>query len=251
MKIAAYVNSHGQPIGLYSAGALQLYERQPEGWQLRQQAPLNISADMNIFAAKNTLKAAVAAALGDCRILLSGEVRGLLYSILQEELGFRTWKSEGTLHEQLEKVAHSEQELQHQEAQVAVTPEPQAGKCSGEGARAAQTLAAISPDEIPHPERLSEGHYRLDLEAALNSDTGLNSKAILRPFLESQDFQRFDLYCDHVPRWLARSLDELKLVADTEPATAAKAGVTLRITKKPDSLFASHSRQDDAHECAQ
>ena len=108
MKIAVCVDSNGDMSGLYTGTSLQLYEREHEAlWQLTREVPFSISAEMDIAAIKNVLRTAVGELEG-CKILLSTEIRGLLYSILQEEMGFTTWKSKGDLQEQLNQVAQND-----------------------------------------------------------------------------------------------------------------------------------------------
>lgn len=72
---------------------------------------------MKLLDVKVTVREA-ASQLEWCNIFLSAETTGLVHAILQEELGFHTWKSQGPLLDQLNAVAAKEAEL-------ATTPLPQ------------------------------------------------------------------------------------------------------------------------------
>ncbi|MGV6472781.1 Fe-only nitrogenase accessory protein AnfO [Azotobacter vinelandii] len=240
MKIAAYLDRHGDMAGLYTAGRFQLYEKDDEHWILKRQVPLEITAEMNIPEVKQALREAVVH-LEDCKTLLSAEVRGLLYSLLQEEMGFRTWKSQGSLHEQLDNVARNELDLALREALAAAEAEKAAAQASaggcaggGGGGKRRSAAGAPEPESIPQPECLGEGRYRLDLEAALKGNKELNSRQVLIPFLENTVFCEFEILCDHVPRWFSHKLDELNLRAESEELAGPKKGLKLRVLPGPE-----------------
>lgn len=247
MKITAYVDQNGDMAGLYTGGVLQLYTKEGDCWTLNKQVPLNITSEMNISEVKTTLRTAVAH-LEDCKTLLSAEVRGLLYSILQEEMGFRTWKSEGSLQEQLDNVARNELDLALKEALAAAEAKQAAeaavssgcggGSCGGKGRQVAEGQGnAESTEEIPQPECTREGYYQLNLEQVLKDHKSLNSRQVLLPFLEGTVFQQFDILCDHVPRWLSHKLEELNLMAEFEDLNGPKKGLKVRVTPKSESTL--------------
>lgn len=214
MQIAVYVDRAGQIASLYEPGMFRLYQGGPGAWTPGLEIPLCLQgaagAPLGIAPLKAALHGAVAA-LGDCRLLLSGALRGLPYSVLQEELGFETWRSEGELTAQLDNVA----------AQATKT----------EAARA-QALVLSQQRQIPRPVPMGgpeEGWFWLDLAAALDAPAQATSRDILIPFLEAKRFQKLEILCDHLPKWLAWELERLQLAAETEEVDATGKGVRLLV----------------------
>lgn len=240
MKIAVCVDSDGNMSGLYEGASLQLYEREHEAlWQLTRQVPMGISAEMDIAAVKGVLRGAVAELEG-CKILLSTEVRGLLYSILQEEMGFTTWKSKGDLQDQLNQVAQNDPGWVQQLAEAAaeakrLAEEAPASCCGGGGGGGRKKRSSSCSDnapQLPQPECVAEGLYRFDLEGILAKHEQFNSQQLLIPFLENTRFQELEVLCGHVPRWLNKKLDELNLVAEFEELNGSRAALKIRILPK-------------------
>lgn len=239
MKIAVCVDSDGNMTGLYEGASLRLYEREHEAvWQLTRQVPMGISTEMDIAAVKCVLRGAVAELEG-CKILLSTEVRGLLYSILQEEMGFTTWKSQGDLQDQLDQVAQNDPGWVKQLADAAaeakrLAEEAPASCCGGGGGGRKKRPASCSDNatQLPQPECVAEGLYRFDLEDILSKHEHFNSQQLLIPFLENTQFQELEVLCGHVPRWLNKKLDELNLVAEFEELNGSRAALKIRILPK-------------------
>jgi Fe-only nitrogenase accessory protein AnfO len=214
MKIAAYVNASGEAASLYEPGFFRLYiaheaKAGQSGWRLAGETPFAIDRAMPLPAIKAALHAAVAA-LDDCKVLVSSEVRGMLYSVLQEESGFHTWKSEGPLLLQLDHVRQKEIE---QEANKRFE------------------IIALAGRPTPAPVRMGEardGAFWIDLKEALEHESGQTSRQILIPFLERGQFRKLEILCDHLPKWLAWELERLDLSAGSESIDAT--GVGLRVT---------------------
>jgi Fe-only nitrogenase accessory protein AnfO len=172
---------------------------------------------------KSALETMVADLGDDCRTLLSGEIRGLVYSLLQEEHGFRVWRSPGPAAGQLERIAREDAALAvarkrelDERAFAALFSSPSGG-CGGEGAvgrrRSKEALRAVQS----LTESLGDGHFRLDLAGVLARFKNANSKDVLLPLLEDGGFRRLDISCDHLPRWFERKLADLDLRAQVTP----------------------------------
>ncbi|MBB3103625.1 Fe-only nitrogenase accessory protein AnfO [Azomonas macrocytogenes] len=238
MKIAAYVDEHKEMTTLYKCGSALLYEKSLECWKLKKEVPLEMSDDMNISEVKDALRGLVTQ-LEDCKILLSDEVRGLPYSILQEEMGFHTWRSNGAITEQLTNVEQMEINIQAEKelalAEEKAKAESESGRCKkGEGGRKQAFLNNHSNCEdktIVLPECIEEGYYRIDLENVLKKDKTLNSRLVLIPFMEKNLFRKFEILCDHVPRWFSHKLDELNLIAEFDDS--GNSGHALKVTVWP------------------
>jgi Fe-only nitrogenase accessory protein AnfO len=219
MEIAAYLDAENMPVSLYGNGALRLYDDGLPGGAWRAGAAISFRLDERMTLAQ--VKAAVVGAvraLGDCRVLLSGEVRGLPYSLLQEEHGFRAWRSEGELSRQLDYVRARETEAAVQKKYEIV-------------------LRASQPVPAPMPVRDGEaGHYWIDLRAALEHASNPTSRNILIPFLVAGRFGKLEVLCDHLPKWMAWEFERMDLAAETETLDATDSGlkVTVYSRQSPD-----------------
>lgn len=210
MEIAVYLGARNMPASLYEVGTLCLYDDAlPDGaWRAGAMIPFRLDAHMTLAQVKAAVAQAVCA-LGNCRVLLSGEVRGLPYALLQEEHGFRTWRSEGELSRQLDYVRARENEMAAQKKYEIV-------------------LRASQP--VPTPVLVQGGseHYWINLRAALEHTSNPTSRNILIPFLAAGRFGKLEVLCDHLPKWMAWEFERLDLAAETEPIDAT--GVGLKVT---------------------
>jgi Fe-only nitrogenase accessory protein AnfO len=217
MKIAAYVNRQGEVASLYEAGFLRLYAQIEDNghrnWHLQQEVPFAIDPAMPLPEVKTAVHTAVAALDDDCHVLVSSEVRGLIYSILQEELQFHTWKSEGPLFQQLDTVQQKEAEQE---------------------AKKRFDLVALAGKPVPAPMLIGDpraGNFWIDLKEALEHESRPTSREILIPFLERGRFRQLEILCDHLPKWMSWELERLDMSAESEEIDATGRGV--RVTVYP------------------
>ena len=202
MRIAAFVGDGGEVADFYEKGRLCLFERAPDRWEKVGEVSLSLDREMGLSEMKASLRAAVGR-LGGCQVFLARELRGVLRVFL-EERGFRVWKSEGALGDQLESVALREAEAAGAEA-------------AARGAVPAPLLAGAP----------GEGRYRIDLVELLRAGSCHVSRDVLMPFFETVSFGRLEIFCEHVPRWFAGELPELGLVGESETPDAARGGLAV------------------------
>lgn len=216
MKIATYVDGTGTVASVYEQGEVRVYDTVGGVWSMVQTVPFHVTLDMTLAEVKAAVHA-VAAALGDCKVFLSGDVRGLIYAILQEDMGFHTWKSDGPLLRQLDTVAEKEvvfaAEKAREAAAAAAAPKVRASGCCGGGGGGGWIKLKAPP---PAAEALGDGHYRFDLTRVLKADPNLNSRLALIPVMEETPFSCLEILCDHIPRWFTRKLLDLNLRAEFE-----------------------------------
>jgi Fe-only nitrogenase accessory protein AnfO len=219
MKIAAFLDAQGLPTSLYRSGTLHVFEEANDGearrWLPRERLAFAIDASMSLEAVKVEVGRLAEGLGADCRVLLSSEIRGLPYSVLQEGHGFRTWKSDGLLVQQLDFVRDREQEAQAQKK---------------------YELVLLNNREVPAPMLImggAPGHYWIDLRAALEHPSNPTSRNVLIPFLAAGRFVRLEILCGHLPKWMAWELERLDLAAQTEDIDATGNGIRVVV----------HSRQ--------
>jgi Fe-only nitrogenase accessory protein AnfO len=220
MKIATYVDAAGNAASIYSEGVVRLYESTSGSWRLVKEVSLNVNSGMTLAQVKTALRETVGQ-LDDCKVLLSAEVRGLIYSLLQEENGFRVWKTEGAPEPQLKQIAAQDAELavlREKEAAerlfAAQFSSPSGGCCGGGGGNNRKRPGAALKAVQSMTETLGEGRYRINLAEILGKYKNANSMDVLFPLLEGMAFESLEILCDHIPRWFNRKLAELELEAD-------------------------------------
>lgn len=236
MKIASYVNADGAVAALQEKGQICLYEKGAESWVKIKEVPLDLNPDLPLAELKIGIRQAVDA-LDDCTVFVVQEFRGLLNAVLQEEFGFRTWKSEGSLLEQLDSVEQHDKEFVIAEAarnaaahtcSVPTGGGGCGGGCSSGKGSPYHYKRADHPDfgkVLPAPQAVGDGCYRINLASILANDSSLNSKQVLVPFMEGVPFRQLEVLCDHPPRWFARELHKINLAVASEHPNSDGKGV--------------------------
>lgn len=240
MKIASYVNANGAVVGFQEKGQIRLYEKEAENWVKIKEVPLDLNPELPLAEIKTAIREAVTE-LDDCKVFVVQEFRGLLNAVLQEEFGFRTWKSEGSLLEQLDSVEQHDKEFVIAEAARNAAAHtcsvPSGGGGCGGGCSSAKSSPyhykrADHPDfgtAIPAPQAVGDGCYRINLANILANDSRLNSKQVLVPFMEAVTFTQLEVLCDHPPRWFARELYKLNLTVASEQPNSNGKGVNVLV----------------------
>jgi Fe-only nitrogenase accessory protein AnfO len=183
MKIAAFVNARGEVADFFEEGTIGLFEKAGESWEKIQEVPLRLKEDMGLGEVKVALSASVSKVKG-CDIFLLHDLRGGIKAMLEDH-GFRVWKSQGNLTNQLESVALREQEF-----------------------------VVVEEDPIPTPQPVGdirEACYRINLVELLESGAPHVSRDVLMPFFELVSFQRLEIVCQHTPKWFAMEFASLGL----------------------------------------
>lgn len=253
MRIATCLTADGTIGTPFEANSICVFERSPDGWERILTFEYFPVPDMGVDHARALLRG-IASLIRDCEIFLLGELRGYAHVWLSE-LGFRAWKSEGDLFEQLEKVA--EQDLLDENRQAFAEPGMKGtirgsgasgcceGGCGGRPAKeCGDGCGGHSPNghtdsgyigEVPSPFPVGDPkdkRYRFDLERALEENPSLNSRFLLLPFLEKKDFRALELHLDHVPRWFGRTLEELELEVSYAENAPGERGIDATVTAK-------------------
>ncbi len=247
MKIAAYVDDSGAATGFYEKGQICLYDQVSGQWEITQKIPLQINQEMRLLEIKELFFSAIFQLEG-CKVFIVREFKGLFHALLIEELGFHTWKSEGTMREQLDNVVRQEAEyvveLEKQALANANKPKVRVASSGGCGGGCSPLrLAAMagqaggpceSACDVPLPVLIgdiSEGRYSINLAEILDENPSLNSRQILMPALEETSFKMLEIICDHIPRWFNNELRNLKLMA--EPEVPDESGKWLKVVVSP------------------
>jgi Fe-only nitrogenase accessory protein AnfO len=245
MKIATFVNDNGDVAGFYEKGRLCRYEQVSGEWKITREVVLDINEEMGLLETKDIFFKAMSQ-LEDCKVFIVKKFKGLFHALLMEELGFHTWKSEGTMREQLDNVVQLEKEyvVELEKQALANVGKPSVrtsghGGCGG-GCSSSRRTAGTGQDsglctaDIPLPVPIGdreEGHYLIHLAEILQDNAALNSWQVLVPTLEGKAFKKLEIICDHIPKWFNNELRNLKLTA--EPEVPDESGQWLKVVVSP------------------
>ncbi len=197
MNVAAFVDASGNVVDFYEEGQICLFAKTSDHWEKTKAIPMSLKREMGIAGVRANLTDTVSQ-LEDCEVFLVRELRGILRVYL-EELGYRVWKSEGSLTDQLENVSLREREMLTEPADSLPTPLPVGN--------------------------VGEDNYRIDLIELLQSGMRHVSKDVLMPFFETVSFRRLEIVCDHVPKWFAMEFAGLGLRVESHAPSAGGKGV--------------------------
>jgi Fe-only nitrogenase accessory protein AnfO len=239
MKIATCLTDNGEVGTPFEANSVCVFEKQDRTWMPVKEFGYFPVPDMGVNHARLLLKA-IASQLTDCEVFLVSALRGYTHVWL-EELGFRTWMSEGSLMEQLENVAEQDEKAmllkqQASEPSCGTSRSPGCSSGCGGGCHGDSSVvrSVFMPTPIPIPVGDdSERHFEIDVAAILEKDSTLNSREVLIPILEGKNFRVLDVHFDHLPKWFSQTIDQLDLSADILESVLPAHGLNARITVKP------------------
>lgn len=170
-KIACAQQPSGLVRPLTQPGDIVVYRRGAKGWEPSETI---VFAPGSGAAGLRASIDALANRLGDCRILVAGQLGGIPYQTLNR-LGFHLFEAECVDDALLSGIWRDVQALPETPAPPPVPLTPQ------------------SP--------ASDGHYVLDLVALQAAHPEISSKMAFRAFLEGAAFRTFTLRCAHLPPW--------------------------------------------------
>jgi len=200
MNIAAFVNESGEIVDFYEKGEICLFGKVADAWGVTKVLPLTLKREMGIAGVRSALTNTVSQ-LEDCEVFLVRELRGIL-KVYLEELGYRVWKSEGPLIDQLDNVLYREQEMLTEE----------------------NAANAAVPAHLPVGEP-GDDTYRINLAELMQSGIPHVSREVLMPFFETVPFQKLEIVCEHIPRWFPMELETLGLRVESQTQQALEDGM--------------------------
>jgi Fe-only nitrogenase accessory protein AnfO len=127
--------------------------------------------------------------LNDCKICVGRSITGLPYFEL-EKAGCSVWEFTGQPLDFLDVVLAKEEESAQEEP--------------------------VAPLNLPVPEDLGNGCFRISIKEVQENGTGVTSKQVLLPLLRQGQFDQLAVICNHIPPWLESEamIENMKLVIE-------------------------------------
>ncbi|MDP4177322.1 MAG: Fe-only nitrogenase accessory AnfO family protein [Bacillota bacterium] len=186
MEIAALLDNNGFTSSFEKDGIIKVYSKVETGFKVIKEIPYSIKDAKSTNEIRSKIISSIEA-IKNCRLFAACEVKGIPYAIL-EGMKFTIWKVNGIPDNFLQYIYDKEKEL----------------------------MAAKEIEEsIPKPiEKSRPGSFYIDLEKAMENNSGYSSKKILLPFLRETNFTELEIDCGHVPPWFENEFKALKFKAE-------------------------------------
>ena len=190
MEIAVFQDINGKTQSFFEPGIIIVYSKTLSEWKITNEIIFRIDNIASLKEVRESIRN-MAEALGDCKIFVGRDVKGVTYNVL-DGMGFNTWELEGTPKEFLDFVFEKEQE------------------------EAEEAAKAKTADQLSLIEEIKDGNYFLDLKKVQESNVNLTSKGILLPFLNATTFYELKIICGHVPPWFQATFKKLNLESESQ-----------------------------------
>lgn len=185
MEIAVFQGINGKTQSFLEPGIVKVYSGRMEEWKVTKEIIFRIDNITSLKMVREKIKNMVEA-LGDCKIFVGSEVKGIPYNVL-DGMGFNTWELEGNAKDFLKFVFDKEEE------------------------EAKSVIKANKENKVSLIQKVKDGNYFLNLKKIQENDVNLTSKTILLPFLKSTTFYELQILCNHVPPWFEAEFERLNL----------------------------------------
>jgi len=196
MEIALFQDINGKTQSINEPGIIKVYSRSLGTWKIVKEIIFRIDNIAGVKAIRESI-INMAEDLGDCKVFVGSEIKGMTYNIL-DGMGFNTWELEGTAKELLDFVFEKEIEESN--------------------------LIVLSKLENSKPviQKVKDGYYYINLKKIQKNNESLTSKGILVPFLTTTTFYQLEIICGHVPPWLNAEFEKLNLKMESTPISQSE-----------------------------
>ncbi len=207
MKIAVFVDENRNVLPFFASGTVELYANDTGKWQCINQIPFSLNAALKINDLHRHI-ATLVSQFENCDMLVVERMKGIARSIL-EDYKIGTWYFKGTFpFLLLDKIRDELLKVQEMQKKSIISP----------------VLTGKQTD----------ASYEINLAEILDSNSRLNSRDILIPFMKTTNFRRLTIICNHLPKWLDKVIPQMRLNYCTEED---KNGL-MRITVEPEDFEA-------------
>jgi len=190
MEIAVFQDNNGKTQSFIEPGIIKVYSRGKGEWSITKEIIFRIDNIASLKATRASIKN-MAEALGDCRVFVGRDIKGVPYHVL-DGMGFNTWELEGTPKEFLEFVFEKEGEEKKSKA------------------------LEDAANEVTKIKQVEDGKYFLNLKQIQENNVNITSKGLLLPFFNTTIFYQLEIICKHIPHWFEVEFERLNLKFESE-----------------------------------
>jgi len=187
MKIAVFVDETGNVLPFSAAGVVDLYSDESGEWLCVNQIPFDLSGASRMNEIRTKIKLLLSE-FEDCELLVIDSIKGFAKVVL-EEFKVGTWQFKGIF------LFHLLDKVREELAKV----------------KKAQVKQNVHP--IPVGDE-ADDCYEINLASILDKDCGLNSRDLLIPFIQKNNFRKLTIDCNHIPKWFESAMVLMKLHYD-------------------------------------
>lgn len=187
MEIAVLVNEKGNTSGFEKDGSIQVYRKESCEWTINRQLEYRMDDMADAKALHKKIKE-ICKWLGDCKIIVVNRIRGIHYIAFEE----------------------------HQISMLEINGAPESFLDDIRDCANHRRTNQSVPLEFNAIFECQPGKYYTDLRDVMNGKTSYNSKQILLPFIKNKKFSVIEILCNHVPKWMEKEQNELKIRISVE-----------------------------------
>jgi len=201
MEIAVFQDINGETQSFLEPGIIKVYSRHMGEWKVTKEIIFRIDNIASLKAIRESIRN-MAETLGDCKIFVGREIKGMAYTVL-DGMGFNTWELTGNPKEFLDFVFEKEEE------------------------EAKSMELSKARDQLPLIQKNKDGNYFLDLKKIQEHNINQTSKGILLPFLNTTIFYQLEIICGHIPPWFEVEFKRLNLYSESQAIKQNQIKVTV------------------------
>lgn len=194
MKIAVVENENQKVSSIFEQGFIAIYEKQGGEWKVLNRFE-NKVCNAKGMAAVRTAIADTIEQLDDVKVIVASEIPGIASGTFQAA-GFDIFLVEDNVLNVLDSIRkemlEAIEERQKEPTKFDITQFLEPG--------------------------VSRGDFSINIEDIMFKNPNMTSKKILIPYLKNGEFNRLDVICSHLPKWLVTDLGsmgfEYEIVSD-------------------------------------
>lgn len=189
MRIIVFLDDNKNTLPFYSSGTMETYQYVEDSWLKINQFQIDLSQQNNLKTIQNNVNLFLSQ-VNRGNILVVKSIMGLANALLSEH-GMGIWTFDGFF--LIDLLSQIKKEVDK--------------ACKETDCNNRSPVLKGSIQELT---------YEINLKEVLSSNPKLNSMDILVPFIKSTHFKKLEIVCNHPPKWLMKTKDDLQLNIITE-----------------------------------
>ncbi|MFZ5642595.1 MAG: Fe-only nitrogenase accessory AnfO family protein [Bacillota bacterium] len=200
-EIAVHLGEDGKTASLYVKGKVTVFRKKKGKWTSWKEMEFMLDRGMGMSDTRERMKD-VSSFIEGCTVFVGLNVSGVPYFEL-EKSNLSIWEYWGKPEDFLDQILEKEEEER-------------------------LLLESREKIEVPVPEEISGGCYRVSIKRIQEGNTGITSKQVLLPFIRKGGFYSLEILCSHAPPWLEAEIKSGSLPGDIRMVSGDEVVVTIK-----------------------